>query len=173
MVAARLVTGRRLHILHQPMLLDLQVRMRFAMGGSRHGVQHPYGARKALSFLRPRLAGTGVSDDRDHRSAGPDRLESAVEMAGPRHRRLGDVPRNGGYRGANTRVVRRVLVPLGLAEPMSHPAYLRFLWCLNHPTYYSLQWSSGWLLKSSTAAEADAGAVCEFPQISRFLPSFA
>jgi len=160
MVASRPVISRRLRIFHQSMLVDLPMRMRFAVGRSGHGMQHPHGSRQALPFLRPRMARAGAGDDRDHRSAGPDLLEGALDMGTPRGRRASDIPGHGRHRRAGSRVVGRVLEPLALAYQRALPAYLNCLWSLNRPTYYLSQWSSGWPLKSSMAEEADAGAVC-------------
>jgi hypothetical protein len=166
MVAARSVVSRRLRIFYQPMLLDLQMRMRFVVGRSGHGVQYPHGSRQTLPLLRSRLAGPVARDDRDHRSATLPDPKNAMDVAHPRSSRAGNVPSYGGLGRAGSRLVGRVLEPLGLADPTRLPAYLNCLWYLNRPTYCSLQWSSGSPSKSSTGAEAGAAVVCAFPQIS-------
>jgi len=137
------------------------MRMRFAVGWSRYGVQHPHGSRPALPFLRPRLEGPSGRDDCDHCSANlPD--PSAVDVARSRTGRLGDVSPRRRARRSGPRVVGRVLEPLDLADPQALPPYWDFLWSLNPPTYCSLQSSSGSPLKSSTAAE-EAGAAAVYP----------
>ncbi len=161
MVALSLFAGGRLRILHQPMLVDFQMRMRFAVGRSGHGLQHPHGSRQALPVLCPRLARTSAGNDRDHRSAAPDNPSHAVDMAHPSAGRPGDVPPGGRARRIGPGLVGRVLEPLDLADSPLLPPYWNFIWDSNPPTYYSSQSSSGSPLKSSTAAEADdAGPVC-------------
>jgi hypothetical protein len=66
-------------------------------------------------------------------------------------------------------MVRRVLEPLDLADVMAHRPYWKFLWDSNPPTYYSSPLSSGSPLRSSTAAEAGAGAVSLFAPIRSFV----
>jgi hypothetical protein len=158
MVALRPVVSRRLRILHQPMLVDFQMRMRFAMGGSGYGLQHPHGSRQALPVLCPRLARTSGGDDRHHRAATLDN-SSRVDLAHSRACRVGDVSHRGRARGIGSRVVGRVLEPVDLADPQRLRAYWNCLWHLNPLTYCSSQWSSGSPSKSSTAAEAAVAAV--------------
>jgi hypothetical protein len=139
------------------------MRMRFAVGRSGDGVQYPHGSRQALPILRSRLERPSGRDDRDYRAATlPD--PSEVDLAPSRAGHLGDVSRRGRARRSGPRVVGRVLEPLDLADPRALPAYWNFLWCLSPPTYCLSQSSSGSPLKSSTAAEAAAGAVCRFAQ---------
>src|ERR1700722_3094519 len=146
------------------MLVDFQMRMCFAVGGSRYGVQHPHGSQQALSLLRSRLAGSSRSDDRHHRSANlsdPSELDLAPSSPG----RVGDVSPRRRARRSGSRVVGRELEPLDLADPQVLPPYWNILWSLNPPTYCSSQSSSGSPLKSSTAAEEGvAAAVCRFFQ---------
>lgn len=163
MVALSPVAGSRLRTLYQPMLLDFQMRMRFPVGRSGYGLQYPHGSLETLPVLRPWVAGTGCGDARDYRPASSDCLEGAVEMGPPDLSVACDVSGHGRACSIGSRVVGRVLEPLGLADSQPIPAYLNCLWCWNPPTFYSLQWSSGLPLRSSMAAEADAAAVCAFP----------
>ena len=133
------------------------------MGRSGDGVQYPRGSRQALPVLRSRLARTSGSDDRHHRTATPYN-PPLVDLAPSRPGRLGDVSHRRGARRPGPRVVGRVLEPLDLADPRALASYWNFLWCSNPPTYCLSQSSSGSPLKSSTAAEAAAGAVCRFAQ---------
>src|ERR1700733_2743125 len=159
MVAFPPVAWRRLRLLHQPMLVDFQMRMPLALGRRGHGVQYPHGSRQALPVLRPRLEGAGRGNDRDHRSATIYRSAFALVVAPPRPRRACHVSARRRARRPGSRVVGRVLGFLELADSKRLPPYWNFLWDSNPPTYYSSPSSSGSPLKSSTAAEADvAGA---------------
>jgi hypothetical protein len=152
------------------MLVDFQMRMRFFVGRSGHGLQHPYVSRQTLPVLRSRLAGAGAGDDRDYRAAAPSDPENALDVGRTCAGRAGHVPGHGGFGSVGSRVVGRVLEPLGLADSRRLPAYLNCLWYLNRPTYCSSQWSSGSPSKSSTVAEAGAAAVCGFPPINNGFP---
>ncbi len=66
-----------------------------------------------------------------------------------------------------------VLERLGLADPAPVPAYWNFLWDSNPPTYCSSRSSSGWPLKSSMEAEADAAAASRFAPTSPPQVNFA
>jgi hypothetical protein len=137
------------------------MRMRFAVGGSRHGVQHSHGSRQALSLLRSRLGRPSGSDDGNHRSA--TLLDSSdMDMAPSRAGRVGDVSPRRRARGSGPGMEGRVLEPLDLADSQAFPPYWNFLWSLNRPTYCSSQSSSGSPSKSSTVVEA-AGAAAVYP----------
>ena len=141
------------------------MRMPFAVGRCGHGLQHSYGTRQALPVLRPRLAGAGDRDDRHHLAPTPHFDQNALDLAGPPARRASDVSPCRRCRRFGTRNIRRVLEPLELADLEFHRPYWKFLWDSNPPTYYSSPSSSGSPSKSSTAAEADAGAVSPFAPI--------
>src|ERR1700722_3622102 len=118
------------------MFVDFQMRMRFAVGGSRHGVQHSHGSRQALSLLRSRLGRPSGSDDGNHRSA--TLLDSSdMDMAPSRAGRVGDVSPRRRARGSGPGMEGRVLEPLDLADSQAFPPYWNFLWSLNRPTYCS------------------------------------
>lgn len=139
------------------------MRMPFAVGRGRHGVQHSYGSREALPVLRAPfisqcLAGAGDRDDRHRRAAVLSCRQDALELARPPAGLSRDVPRRRRRRLFGTGMGRRVLEPLELADPKIHRAYWKFLWDSNPPTYFSSPSSSGLPLRSSTAGEEGAGA---------------
>src|ERR1035437_576564 len=169
MVALCFVVCGRLRVFYQPVFVDFQVRMPFAVGRSRHGLQHSYGACKALPVLRSRRGGAVAGDDRNRRASTFHFPKNTLDLARPPASRIRDVSHRRKSRCFGTRMVRRVLEPLELADFQIHRPYWEFLWDSNPPTYYSSRSSSGSPSRSSTAAEADAGAVSPFAPIHSFV----
>ena len=172
MVALRRIAGRRLRVLHQPLLVDFQMRMPVAVERSGHGLQYPHGSRKTLPILRARLEGTSSGDDRDHRPAASRFAKSSLGLAGSPRRHFGPVSTGRRRRRARSGLVGRVLEPLELADLGSFRPYWNFLWDSNRPTYYSSPSSSGLPSKFSIAAEADAAAGYPFAPTNLFQVNF-
>jgi hypothetical protein len=143
------------------------MRMPFAMGRSGYGLQHSHGADEALPVLRARIVGASYRNDRHRRAAIFPCGEDVLGLARPSSRSARDVSARRRVSGTRTRLVQRVLEPLELADFAPHRPYWKFLWESNPPTFYSSPLSSGSPLRSSTAAEADAGAVSHCAYASR------
>ena len=140
------------------------MRMPFALGRRRYGLQHSYGSRETLPVLRSRMDGAGTGDCRD-RGPAVARFLQAVAVARPSARHPRTFPARRRPRRFCIRILPRVLDPLGLAQPAPLPAYWNFPWDSNPPTYYSSRLSSGSPLKSSMAAEAAVAAACPFASL--------
>ena len=172
MVALRPILRRRLPLFHQSVRVDFPVRMPFAVGRRGYGVQYSHDTREALPVLRARMAGASTGHDRDRDAANLNLAARPVDVAGSLAGRARAISHRRRAGRVGTRVVGRVLEPLGLADPVRLSAYWNWLWESNLPTYSSSQSSSGSPSKLSIAAEADAAAVYPFASANRFPRSF-
>lgn len=162
MVSLRPIVRYRRRVFYQSVLVDFQMRMPIPLGGRGYGMQRPYGAWEALSFLRSWMARTSARHARDLGAATPDLHPLVMELANSRGCFACGVSGDGNHRRSRSGLCRQVLDRVELADPRRLSRYWRSTWDSNPPTYYSLPSSSGSPSKSSMAAEADAAAVCLF-----------
>ena len=154
MVAISRFAGRRLRIFYQHLLADFPLRLPFALGRRRYGLQHSYDAREALPVLRAWMAGAGAGYDRDSSSTNCSFVSRALELGFTSD----DMPRfvstRREYYGDFLRDVRWVLESLALADSSLDPPYWICKCSSNRPTLFSSLSSFGLLLRSSMAVGA-------------------
>lgn len=170
MVAIRPIVCRRLPVFHQPLLVDFQMRMPFAVARRGHGMQHPYGARQALPVLRARMAGAGAGHDLNCGAAASHFIADVMALARALASRARRVSHRRRAHRVCTRISRPVLGWIGLADWRPLPSYWSFQCLLNPPTCSSSRSSSGLPSRSSMVAEADAAAVYQRASASAIIP---